>query len=157
MPAGRKPTPTNLKVLRGNPGKRPLNKDEPKPPPIAPKCPSHLDKEAKKEWRRIAPELEKLGLLTRIDMAALAAYCQAYGRWIEAESMIRKHGMLVKTPNGFPVMSPFLTIVNKALDQMKSYLVEFGLSPSSRSRINLPGGEKEVDPFEEFLSRGKKA
>lgn len=156
MPAGRKPTPTNLKLLRGNPGKRPLNQNEPKPAPIAPKCPSHLGKEAKKEWRRVAPELEKLGLLTKIDMAAFAAYCQAYSRWVEAESMIRKHGMLVKTPNGYPVISPFLTIINKSLDQMKAFLTEFGMTAASRSRINVSGGEKSEDTFEEFLSRGKK-
>lgn len=156
MSVGRKPKPTNLKILQGNPGHRPLPANEPKPEPIAPKCPSHLDKTAKREWRRVAPELEKLGLLTRIDMAALAAYCQTYSRWAEAEAMIRKHGVLIKTPNGFPVVSPYLTIANRTLDQMKSFLTEFGMTASSRSRINVNIGEKEIDEFEEFLGRGKK-
>jgi phage terminase small subunit len=73
-------TPTALKLLAGNPGHRPLNQNEPKPELVAPTCPSHLSREAKREWRRIVPELEKLGLLTRIDRAALAAYATAYGR-----------------------------------------------------------------------------
>lgn len=154
MITGRKPVPSNLKVLRGNPGRRPINQNEPKPEPIAPKCPSHLDKIAKREWRRIAPELERIGLLSRIDMAALAAYCQAYARWVKAEKAVQKHGMLIKTPNGYPVMSPFLLVASKAIEQMKSFLVEFGMSPSSRSRINIPGGEKEEDEFEAFLVSG---
>jgi P27 family predicted phage terminase small subunit len=152
VPAGRKPIPNNLKVLHGNPGKRPINQKEPKPAPIAPKWPQHLDKEAKKEWKRITPELEAIGLLTRIDMAALAAYCQSYSRWVEAEKMIRKHGMLVKTPNGYPQVSPFLVIVNKSIEQMKSFLTEFGMTPSSRSRINVEAPEKEKDDMESLLS-----
>ena len=59
---GRKPKPTSLKVLEGNPGKRALNDTEPKPEKKAPKCPTWLNKEAKKEWKRIATELEALGI-----------------------------------------------------------------------------------------------
>src|SRR5690606_26210093 len=106
---GRKPTPTHLKVLRGNPGKRPLPANEPQPKPKAPPCPAHLDAEAKREWRRMVKELEPLGLLTKIDRAALAAYCQAWSRWVQAEEMIRKTGMIVKAPNtGFPIQNPLL-------------------------------------------------
>jgi P27 family predicted phage terminase small subunit len=139
--------------LEGNPGKRPLPQDEPKPAPIAPECPKHLAKAAKDEWNRITPELEKLGLLTRIDMAALAAYCQAYARWIEAEKMIKKHGVLVQTPNGYPVVSPYMTIINKALDHMKGFLVEFGLTPASRTRIGTAAtGDNKKSKIKNLLS-----
>jgi len=151
MAAGRKPIPNNLKILHGNPGKRPINQREPKPAPIAPKCPAHLDKNAKREWKRVSPQLEAIGLLSRIDMAALAAYCQAYGRWVEAESAIRKHGMLIKSPNGYPMMSPYLVISNKAVDQMKSFMTEFGMTPSSRSRISVSPVE-DKDDMEALLS-----
>ena len=75
---GRKPTPTAIKELEGNPGKRPLNSNEPKPDTTAPKCPKWLEPEAKKEWKRLSIEMERIGILTKVDMAAFAAYCQAY-------------------------------------------------------------------------------
>ena len=97
---GRKPKPTAVKVLEGNPGKRSLNTGEPKPEKKAPRCPAWLEDEAKKEWRRMAKQLENLGILTEIDMAAFAGYCQAYARWKEAEEFITQHGTIVKTPSG---------------------------------------------------------
>jgi P27 family predicted phage terminase small subunit len=149
--AGRPRKPTVLKVLEGNPGKRPLPKNEPKPEPLAPKCPAHLDKAAKREWKRVVDLLEPLGLVNKLNMAALAAYCQVYSRWVEAEGMIRKHGMLVKTPNGYPQLSPFMTVANRCLDQMKSYMVEFGMTPASMSRISINPGEAK-DDMESLLS-----
>lgn len=152
MTAGRPRKPTALKVLEGNPGKRPINQKEPKPKPVAPKCPAHLNPRAKKEWRRIAVDLEPLGLLTQVDRAALAAYCVAYSRWVEAEDMIRKHGMLVKSPNGYPMQSPYLAIANKAVEQMKGFLTEFGMTPSSRSRLSINDKGQE-DEFDRLLGK----
>lgn len=68
---GRKPTPTAIKELEGNPGKRPLNTKEPKPVKKAPSCPKWLEPEAKKEWRRLAKQMEQIGILTEVDMAAI--------------------------------------------------------------------------------------
>ena len=82
---GRKPTPTAIKMLEGNPGKRPMNGSEPKPLKKAPSCPKWLELEAKREWRRLAKQMESIGILTDVDMAAFAGYCQAYARWKEAE------------------------------------------------------------------------
>ena len=96
---GRKPKPTVVKILEGNPGKRALNEKEPKPKNKAPKCPSWLDKEAKKEWRRISKQLEEMGVLTEVDMAAFSGYCEAYSRWKEAEEFISKHGTIVNCSN----------------------------------------------------------
>ena len=77
---GRKPLPTALKELEGDRGKgrRPLNKDEPMPPQDNVKCPAWLMPEAKKEWKRLAPSLISMGILTEHDMEAFAGYCQAY-------------------------------------------------------------------------------
>ena len=85
---GRKPKPTAMKELEGNPGKHPLNTSEPKPNKKAPACPKWLEPEAKKEWRRLAKQMEAIGILTEVDMAAFAGYCQAYARWKEAEEVI---------------------------------------------------------------------
>ncbi len=151
---GPAPKPTVLKILQGNPGKRPLNKNEPKPKPVAPKCPSWLDKEAKREWKRVAPELERLGLLTVVDGAALAAYCQAYARWKQAEEIIKREGMTVTTETGYVMPHPAVKIAEKSMQLIRAFCAEFGLTPSSRGRMSLPE-QKEEDEFEEFLRRGK--
>ena len=149
--SGRKPKPTLLKLFEGNPGKRPLNKNEPKPRPAVPCCPSHLSGEAKKEWRRIVPELAAVGLITRIDRAALAMYCEAWGRWLEAEDALRKYGVMVKSPNGFPMQSPYLAVANKAMEQMRGLLTEFGMSPASRTRISVWEPDAGDPEFEALL------
>jgi P27 family predicted phage terminase small subunit len=145
---GRKPTPTHLKLLYGNPGKRPLNPDEPKPGVKPPTCPSHLSPPAKAEWKRLASQLTLLQILTELDRAALAGYCQAYGRWVEAENKLRETPMLIKLPSGYVQQNPWLTIANKQLELMHKYLTEFGLSPVARSRVSLsvlPFGKSKFD------------
>lgn len=150
---GPPPKPTHLRLLEGNPGKRAINAAEPKPKPAIPTCPPELNGAARKEWKRMAKELAALGLLTKIDRAGLAAYCALYARWIEAEAQIVKHGMLIKSPNGYPMQSPYLSIATQCLKQLRGYLQEFGLSPSARSRVKAEKPDEE-DPFEEFLKRG---
>ncbi len=157
--ASPKPKPTKLKILEGNPGKRPLNENEPKPIPIAPGCPEWLLAEAKKEWNRLAPELERLGLLTIIDMAAFAGYCQSYAKWKKAEIFLKKHGMTIKIPQKDEygnVVSikvkkfPEVSIANECLKQIRGFASEFGLTPSSRGRIYLPTGTLDEE-FEALL------
>jgi P27 family predicted phage terminase small subunit len=134
---GRKPKPTHLKLLDGNPGKRKTNAAEPRPALRAPTCPSHLCPSAKAEWKRLASQLVILRILTDLDRAALAAYCQAYGRWVEAERKLTETPMLLKMPSGYVQQNPWLTIANKQLELMHKYLSEFGLSPVSRSRVSV--------------------
>ena len=90
MHPGRKPKPTALKRYNGNPGKRPLNLAEPIPPDGLPDCPDHLSDSARTEWHRLAAVLHGMGIFTTVDRAALAAYCQTYGRWVEAEERRRR-------------------------------------------------------------------
>jgi P27 family predicted phage terminase small subunit len=150
--AGRKPKPTAAKQLAGNPGKRPLNRNEPKFGGV-PKCPPHLDKAAKAEWKRVSKELEAVGLLTSVDRAALAAYCSAWSRWVDAEQNIQKFGTVIKSPkSGFPIQNPYVSVANTALDQMRKFLVEFGMTPSSRSRIHVETPNQDADPFAAFMA-----
>ncbi|SHJ77713.1 phage terminase small subunit P27 family [Paramaledivibacter caminithermalis] len=150
---GRKPKPTALKVLEGNPGKRPLNNNEPKPEKKAPRCPSWLEPEAKKEWKRMAKILETIGVLTQIDAAAFAGYCQAYARWKEAEEFLSKHGTIFKTPSGYIQQVPQVSIAQTYLKIMKDFCSEFGLTPSARARIRVDIEEKaEYDPMAELLN-----
>ena len=151
----RKPKPTALKVLEGNPGKRPINGREPKPPSSQPTCPSHLSPTAKAEWKRLAGTLNRIGLLTQVDRTTLAAYCQAYGKWVEAERRLAETPTLLKLPSGYIQVSPWVTISNKQLELMAKYMAELGITPSSRSRlaIQIPGGRKpwESDPDWDFF------
>lgn len=143
MQPGPKPTPTNLRVLRGNPGRRPIPAEpQLSKPPQCPEPPEHLDEYARDEWRLVAPELFRLGLLTVADISSLAAYCYSYGQWKEAALTLKKlaandpvmHGLLVKRENAV-VQNPLVYIARKAAAEMVRYASEFGFTPAARSRI----------------------
>lgn len=148
---GRKSKPTNLKKLEGNPGKRPINKNEPQPNAILPDCPAELSDKAKDEWHRMAQALFDLGLLTQVDRASLAIYCQSYANWIEAINRLNTDGMVYVTDTGFERPSAWHKIADMESKTMRSFATEFGLTPSSRGRISVPGGGDE-DDFDDFLS-----
>ena len=139
---GRRPKPTRVKILTGNPGKRPLNQNEPRPEPLAPDCPLELGPSARREWHRLVGELASLRILTKLDRAALAAYCGAYGLWAEATEAIQKYGVMVKSPTGFPMQSPYVAIANRQAEIMMRIASEFGFTPASRSRISAPAPEE---------------
>lgn len=147
---GPKPLPANVHLLRGNPSK--LNpsqlRDSVSPEVDLPSAPKHLQGEALKEWRRVGKELKALGLVSKIDRAALSMYCTAWGRHVDAENKISAlgdKGLVDETPNGFQVQSAWVNISNKAMEQCIKYLSEFGMSPSSRSRVTP--GDLQPDLF----------
>lgn len=139
MSRGRTPTPTALKLLRGNPGKRPVNKDEPQPTQGAPEAPEHLDAEGRKQWVRWCAELERMRVLTHADREMLAVMCDTWARYIQAKKEVDSSGLLVNSPNGYAIMNPALSIVNKCTAQLRSFAAEFGLTPAARSRITTNG------------------
>jgi P27 family predicted phage terminase small subunit len=132
---GRKPVPTHLKAITGNAGKRPLNAEEPRPELNVPECPIQLGPIARGEWDRLSKELVTLRLLTNLDRAALAAYCGAYALWVEAMDAIQKYGTMVKSPSGYPMQSPYVSVANRQAELMMRFAAEFGFTPASRSRI----------------------
>lgn len=140
---GRKPKPTRLKVIEGNPGRRPLNAVEPRIAPAVPTPPEHLAPSALEEWHRLAPTLARAGILTHLDRAALGAYCAAYGTFTEAEAALRENGPVVTGYRGSQVVSPYIRVRDRALELMARFAAELGLTPSSRSRIHAA-------PIEEF-------
>ena len=152
---GPTPQPTNLKVLRGNPGRRPLNENEPKPRALPPTRPAWLTGEAKKKWEEVVPELERLGLLTIVDGAALAGFCQSWKDFVECARFIKKNGRTFKTDNGYVVQRPEVAIAQKALQAVKAFGAEFGLTPSARVRLNGAGDKKGNDSdYEEYKRHG---
>ena len=154
---GPKPRPTADKILRGNPGKRKLPDNEPQPEKTAkpPPAPRYLCKVGKKEWRWISKELHKMGLLTKIDLVSLGAYCVQYAIWVDACKNVIERGSIAKTKNGNIIQNPYLSVLNRAQVEMRKWLIEFGMTPSSRSRVTVEK-PKEADPREEFLKRGGK-
>jgi len=180
MMAGRKPKPTKLKILQGNPGKRKIPPNEPKPATKMPKCPPHLDKMARKEWRRFSPTLARLGLITEVDGSAFAAYCDQFSRWIqinhdlknqmedlqaERENLITAGDpeslkRLARLPasailvhdytideNGIEHLkisqNPLVVMARQTLQQIRAFCTEFGMTPSSRGRIQVNPAEDE--------------
>ncbi len=136
--AGRKPHPTALKLLKGEKKKNRLNEGEPKPTVGIPDCPSHLSEDAKAEWERVSPILANMGVLTLADMGVLAAYCDAWGRWIEASALIKKHGIIiVGRKTGMPYCNPAIGLMHRAKKDLVQFGAELGLTPAGRTKIKV--------------------
>ena len=148
MIRGQKPKPTAIRRREGNRGKRAWNHDEPQPPDGMPRCPRHLAPVARVEWRRVARALHAMGVLTPIDRAALAAYCQCYAKWVEAEAKLKETPPLLKTPSGYIQQSPWVAIANKQLELMGRYMTELGMTPASRSRVTTGDPRMQIPAIE---------
>jgi P27 family predicted phage terminase small subunit len=133
----------------GNPGHRPLNANEPSAQEGVPDMPQGLSPAAQQEWHRIIPILQDMRVLTIAYSAALAGYCQAYARWLEAESDIAEHGAIIEEPiirrhrneedeiAGYKrKKNPAVAIANESLKIMRAFLSDFGLSPASLSKVS---------------------
>jgi P27 family predicted phage terminase small subunit len=138
---GRKTTPTALKRLRGNPGHRRLPVGEPQPGGLADvDPPAHLSRAAKAEWRRLAPELIRLGLLTVPDLPSFAAYCAAWSDFVESDRQLQRGGLVVAGKEGQQVRSPWFLIKARAVDQLVKLGDRFGFTPSARVGLASDGG-----------------
>ena len=153
--AGRKPLPTHLKLVKGTARPHRLNKNEPKPSIIVPEPPAHLDDRAKAKFTELAEMLARHGVMTELDAGAIARYAVVWCRWVDAEAEIKRRGPVVKTASDNVIQNPFLAVANKCLLQMAQIESEFALTPSSRTRIRMEAPSDTVDPFEEYLNRGK--
>lgn len=157
---GRKNKPTNIKKLEDNPGRRPLNELEPEPEIVIPPCPPHLSDLAKIEWVRITKELEAVGIISLLDMANIASYCQMYDRWIRLELDIQKNDMYLKTEHygkkgnltyTSREMNPSVTEARLTLQQLRQFATELGLSPAARPKLQTGIKKKTKDPMENIL------
>lgn len=155
--AGRKPLPTQMHVLHGNPGKRARNAKEPKPRPGLPPVPKHLSPRAKAAWKRIGPELVAMNVMSLADGPALELLCDAYAEWRHARDLVDQEGATyeTETENGRIIRAnPAVAIASDAWRRIRAMLAEFGLTPSSRSRVSMLSGSEDVDPFDAFLRGG---
>lgn len=155
---GRPPKPTALKLLTGNPGKRKLNASEPQPAKAAPgtrRVPSSLPPVGRALWKKLVPELERLGLLTSVDDGALHGLCLNYARAIQAAGLVRKQGPVIVTDKGFVLPHPAVAMERNAWKAYKEFCSLFGLDPSSRTRLHVDVPTDTAESDEDFLF-GKK-
>jgi P27 family predicted phage terminase small subunit len=160
---GPPPTPMNLRILRGNPSRRPIPKYEPLPPPTptCPEAPSYLDTYARAEWQRVAPLLFTVGLLSTIDVALLSVYSAAFSQWRTAAEMLAKaatddpktaNGLLVERDSG-KIPDPLIGIARRAAGQMLRAAVEFAMSPAARARMGAgPSTPKPPGKFDGLIA-----
>lgn len=154
--AGRRPKPTVLKLVAGNPGKRAINKKEPKPRRVLPSCPKHLSDDAKVAWGRMCVLLDRMGVLTEADSFALERLCGCYAEVLECMALVKSEGRTYTTESlgGTLVKAhPAVAMLGDADRRFKSYLVEFGLSPAARSKVHGANSEEtgKEDPLAEFF------
>lgn len=150
---GPAPKPTALKKLEGNPGKRKLNKAEPEPKGKLPTAPAALSPEAKRVWARLGKQLLELGLMTAVDGPIFALLCESYAAWTDCIKLGRQHGPVVKIA-GELRPNPYLQRADREAEKVRKLAAEFGLSPASRSRLQIAPpkpNEKQEDSLEGFL------
>ena len=146
---GPAPTPTAILNLRGS-WRANANKAEPMPKAGRPECPDWLDESAQAAWEQLAPQLEDMGVLTVIDGQALTLLCQTWAKWKEAELAIREHGAVSPIYNAdgslkYMQQSPHVSIARSAADQLAKMFREFGMTPSARTRIEVPERKQDTD------------
>ena len=150
---GPPPKPTALKLVQGNPGKRPLNRKEPTPPAGPPECPADLSPAARAHWEQVVPRLKAMGVLSAADQDALAVYCESYARWRAAQNFIVKNGEVypIKNDRGEVIrlkLFPQARLAQQLLHSVRVYQQEFGLTPSARSRVH-----EVLDPEQEAICK----
>ena len=157
MPKGRRPAPSAVQELRGSYDKNPQrkNKKEPKPPKGMPKAPRYLDRLAKHEWRETCKLMDAMGILSTADRSALILYCQTFSEWRKAIVYCDKFGAwtISEDSKGNPqtTRNEWDRVRERCAESCRKWLVEFGLTPSSRTRLQV--NEEVQDDFDAFLSR----
>lgn len=167
---GPAPKPNVVKLLQGNPGRRPINLSDGVNPDVEiPDKPQWLNKHAVKEWNRVTVELERLGLIAKIDRAMIAEYCQVWGMLCQLELAFAaqqrealrqgaEQGMdldiaivspfVSRTPTGFTRESSIFRVMSHLRAQVVTFQAHFGMSPSARMRVQASDGQMALPGIE---------
>jgi P27 family predicted phage terminase small subunit len=131
-----------LKIIKGTQASR-INFNEPQPRDIPASPPEFLSPLAQIEWRRIAPDLNAMGVTKAVDSSALAAYCECWARWRTlAEISIRSAPLIKSVRDGSMVKNPVQAQVRDASSELRLWCREFGLTPAARASIHAD--EREI-------------
>ena len=151
---GPAPKANSLKILAGNPGKRDLKENHHPLFDEVPKPPTWLGKYGKKEWKRVAPHLHNMKILSKVSISLLETYCSNYEQTVEAEKSIRAKGYTTIGSNGNLVKSPWVDIKMQAQRMMITASKEMGITPTSNGLMDF-GDEKE-NPLTELLKNKRR-
>lgn len=145
---GRKPKPTHVKLVNGNPGRRPLNENEPQPQGDLTDPPEWFTDEQRAGWDYAISHAPR-GLLRRLDRSTLVVWVVAEDLHRQASISVAKFGLITRSPKqGEPMQNPYLPIINRQAQIMMKAAAELGFTPSSRSRISVDDGVSKMNPFE---------
>lgn len=148
-----RPKPTAIKLVKGNPGGRPLNKAEPRPPKGIPTCPDWFEPNsyAREMWDRVSGDLDRMGVLSTADGTTLEILCQSYQEYRLAQAAIAREGITFVSGDQIK-RNPATAIQHDAWRRVMSGLIEFGLTPASRTKVQTLPLERQENPFAEFAS-----
>ena len=110
---------------------------------VAPKAPSWLDREGKAEWRRVVPELDRLGLLAPLDRAVLSAYCDVWSKFVELRRMLKDDGLIGVGHRGRPVKHPAWQMYRDSLSSCLKLWTQLALTPNARLSMEIPDPSDE--------------
>jgi P27 family predicted phage terminase small subunit len=83
----------------------------------------------------------------------LAVYCEAWAEWVDAREHLAEEGsVIIAAKSGYAMPNPYVAIGNSAREAIRKFASEFGMTPSSRSRIHVESPTAPIDPFDEFMS-----
>jgi len=132
--------PTELKKQRGTLRKDRLNENEPKLPSVIPPIPTWLSEDGQKAFSELSNLLHDMSVLTQADELALTLLCDAYSEYKNAKEIVNQLGATVeimsREGNSKPTIRPEVQIANQAFVRVFQLLKEFGLTPSSRAKVN---------------------
>ena len=160
MPTGPPRAPTKIRMMRGTLRADRTNPHEARPIIAAPRCPRELQGEARKFWKRTAPRLIALGLLSEIDEGMFAAYCSAWDRWLTCIERVKQDGLMVISKTRGPILNPLLKEIASCETALRNFGGHFGLSPASRSKVQAipvaPVMPSASGAEEKYFGRGGK-
>lgn len=133
---GPAPSPTNLRVLKGDRPYR-INRDEPKPRDELPEPPGWLSAGGRGEWDRIMPDLVAMGTAKQADSSALAAYCEAVALLATLAEVVARTGPLLVGADGAVHKNPAVSQFRDASASVRLWAREFGLTPSARQPLRV--------------------
>ena len=150
---GRPRKPTKLKILQGNPGRRPINKNEPQPEAFTGEAPKNLSRAEKKIWEQCAPGLLEMGFLTTLDVLEFARYCQFQAQYEAAMKFLEENG-LTYDYKGLACPFPQVSIAKTFGALARQISAKFGMTPADRSGLKC-SKPKEKSAFDKFLEKKK--
>lgn len=125
-----------------------------------PRMPSVLKGEARAEWRRIVPELERAGLLATVDRGILVRYCVAWADWCELNANLQRSSKLIRGARNNLVRNPIFLMRSEVEQTVSDLGRQLGLSPNARIRVGVihePAPEEEentaITAIEEYRQR----